>query len=824
MGYRLQQQQRQKTSIKLVYASAGIATMFIAFGAVFMFNIGNVRSALAGYSTTYVWEGKSSSNWNDKNNWDGGKLPQNGDNIVITDKYKHAPVIADDSYFNIYDLNISKGAKLTIKANLEVKDDITIKGSKTQIIIDGGELVVNDHIYVVEKGELISENGIIQLKDDLSIDEGSFTQNGSKAKFETKDDIELLGDNSTAEINDGLVKVELDFDFESGSKKAKQRLEINGGKVYIEGETRFYKTQATDETDQLIEINGGYVEFNEIARLGNTGTTYPGNYIFHITGGETHFNEDLIMNQWKNNPDFSSGSSSSSSSSGLGKQIGEYNLCKVLNIKKWNSGKYKRKNTEQIFVEYNSKIYRMKTGVYWSKNHEPDKSKSYWEEYTCTDLCKVDETWDSGETYKRNNGGDEVYVIHQGVLYDMKQDVWWSKNHEPGSKDGKKYWTELETCFEWSEEKCGNTSMWNSSIEYKRSNSSDVIEVGYDGYVYSLKSNVWYSKNDNPSKSSKWTKEKACNGSSSSSSSSSSGLLSGKSISTMLTSLVTTGEDEFVHEDGKVVFHKNWKRPSGFETKGTGIVHFKNSGKMNLQKGEKYVNLVIDSGVELEMDGDIEVKGDITNYSSKTPTCNSKWITLSGTGNQTISGDYDLIFDNLKVNKTKGEIHLSQDLTINGKITFNSETAIVAKEKSGNKTTTYPVITFEDDATWEGDGWFEGKVRKNGDDAFTFPTGKAGRKGYISITAPSGVSTYDAEYFAESPESGSVGTGLKNVSTKEYWSLEKISGQTVGVTLHWADGAYSGITDETEILVTEWDGSKWQTLGRNDHTGDTESG
>lgn len=799
MKMRQEVKQKQRISTSLIYKTTAFATVFVVLGAVFMFNIGNVRSALAGKTTTRTWEGKHSSDWNSAKNWKDGKLPKNGDNVAVTNKYKYAPEIKKSAFY-VYDLFLSKGAKVTLDGSLVVKDDITVSDSKSAMIMKGGTLAISDHIYLQNGGTFDLSGGTLTVDDDITIEEGKFYQKGAKTVLLTKDGLEFQGGNCYYYLSGGLATITTDLDFESTKSKGKQRLEISGGKIEVKGITRFYKTKAADNTDQMVVVKGGYVTFNEIGRKGNTGTTYPSNFIFEIDGGETHFNEDLIMDQYK-------GSSSGGSSSGKGKKVGSYDICKELKIKAWHSGTYKRKNTEQIWVTYKKKIYKMKSGVYWSKQHAPDKSPSYWTEYKCQDLCSTSADWDSDKEYKRVKGGDDVYVGYKGKLYMMKSGVWWTKNHLP-SQSKSKYWTYVDKCYEWTEEKCGGVAIWNSTTEYKRKSASDKIEVSYDGYVYSLEKKAWYTKNEKPSKHSKvWKKGKKCSGGSSSSGS-------------------TTSEDVFTHKNGKVVFHKKWTRPPGFQSKGNGIVHFKNaSNTMPLQSGEKYVNLVIDAGVTMDLEGDVEVSGDITNNSSKKPTGSNK-IKLTGTGNQSIDGSEKFELQKLEIDKSNGKVYLDQDITITGTLTFTTATGIQAREIGSNKAASEAVMTFEDGATWSGDGWIEGKVRKIGDDAFVFPIGKGGRAANLAMSQPGSSSTFDAEYFNESySNTTSMGTGLKNVSKNEYWSFERAAGTAdVDVTLHWTDGTWSAITDETELLPVEWNGSQWETLGHGSHTGNTSVG
>ena len=162
-------------------------------------------------------------------------------------------------------------------------------------------------------------------------------------------------------------------------------------------------------------------------------------------------------------------------------------------------------------------------------------------------------------------------------------------------------------------------------------------------------------------------------------------------------------------------------------------------------------------------------------------------VTLNGTTAQSIGGTANTSFNNLILNNTGGAITLNRAITIAGTCTF---TAGVMNSTSTN------LITFADNATTTGannganPSYVNGPVRKIGNDAFTFPVGKAGAGyHYCAISAPA-VTTdaFTAEYIrgAASTLGTITASGLSHVSSCEYWSLNRTAGTSaVNVTISW---------------------------------------
>jgi hypothetical protein len=127
--------------------------------------------------------------------------------------------------------------------------------------------------------------------------------------------------------------------------------------------------------------------------------------------------------------------------------------------------------------------------------------------------------------------------------------------------------------------------------------------------------------------------------------------------------------------------------------------------------------------------------------------------------------------------------------------------------------------------------YVSGTVRKTGNTAFTFPTGKGGYYAPIRISAP-GNATYffTAEYFNADPNAvgytaTALGTGLNHVSRCEYWSLLRSAGASnETVTLYWDTPRSCGVTDPGEIRVAGWSGTQWTSWGNGTNNGNVTAG
>ncbi|MFM2285848.1 MAG: hypothetical protein RLZZ543_1345, partial [Bacteroidota bacterium] len=122
--------------------------------------------------------------------------------------------------------------------------------------------------------------------------------------------------------------------------------------------------------------------------------------------------------------------------------------------------------------------------------------------------------------------------------------------------------------------------------------------------------------------------------------------------------------------------------------------------------------------------------------------------------------------------------------------------------------------------------YVNGPIRKIGNDAFTFPVGKAGYYRPISIGAPSNVADhFTAEYFMSNSNAtyshSSKDASINHISTNEYWILNRTGGTSnVIVTLSW-DAVSGGVNSSSNLRVVRWNGSMWKDHGNGGMVGQT---
>jgi len=206
------------------------------------------------------------------------------------------------------------------------------------------------------------------------------------------------------------------------------------------------------------------------------------------------------------------------------------------------------------------------------------------------------------------------------------------------------------------------------------------------------------------------------------------------------------------------------------------------------------------TGGSLSIGGNMSVAG----YTANTST-----VTLDGSSVQTISEPYTLY--NLTMNNSGGAILTGGNLTVTNNLVLTS--GILTSDISDLLilSSTLPVSGASNSS------FVDGPIRNTALDgvnnAFTFPTGNINKYAPIGLSNVSGTSQYTAQYF-KSGHGASLPVGGATASTDEYWTLvENSNSASADVTLNWMDGAYSGITDVSEITIYYDDPGTWVDLG-----------
>ena len=225
-------------------------------------------------------------------------------------------------------------------------------------------------------------------------------------------------------------------------------------------------------------------------------------------------------------------------------------------------------------------------------------------------------------------------------------------------------------------------------------------------------------------------------------------------------------------------------------------------------------------------EGDIVLKGDTGNVIQLGASGVNYKTVLNGNAFQTISiqNEIDDEIYRLVIDKPGGQVSIKDTVTIRSALTLTD--GIIGLEESD-------VLVLPDGVTVTGGSdtsYVDGAIVKEGNDAFTFPLGKAGNYRPITMTAPgSTTDSYAVSYDHRNPNR-IIGDGFGNGSLQyltpiDYWQVEQNNGtNNVSWTIGWEpEDGYNNFTT-SDLRVAGWDGSGWDDLGAVSVTGDTASG
>ena len=195
-------------------------------------------------------------------------------------------------------------------------------------------------------------------------------------------------------------------------------------------------------------------------------------------------------------------------------------------------------------------------------------------------------------------------------------------------------------------------------------------------------------------------------------------------------------------------------------------------------------------------------------------------LKLNGSVDQTLSGTSTYSVSKLTVNKGSGGVILSQPMTID--TTLDLTSGIVTTSSTN-------IISLKASAASSNANslsFINGPIKKIGNSAFVFPTGKATSYRPIEISAPSyATDAFTAEYFNAAQTLGSsMDNTVKFIDNCNYWNLTRTTGSSnVLVKLYW-DNTGCGLLDSSSAHVMNWNGTKWKDLGSGGITGNRNTG
>ncbi|HVI44683.1 MAG TPA: gliding motility-associated C-terminal domain-containing protein [Chitinophaga sp.] len=259
------------------------------------------------------------------------------------------------------------------------------------------------------------------------------------------------------------------------------------------------------------------------------------------------------------------------------------------------------------------------------------------------------------------------------------------------------------------------------------------------------------------------------------------------------------------------------------------------SAQTAVNKGELHIsgNTVVYFGDHFTNDGNYHNSGQVTFKKNMT---NNGTMAANDTGTTFFNG---AVLQQIAGTQPGSFFHVVMNSVVNG-IAYNlSNEMNVRKDMDFTngvmKTTLQGWVTFLNGARAinpSDKSHVSGKVKKTGNESFVYPIGNDSYYRPAGISAPTDNNeTIAAEYFfrngSTSPFDPQLTDGrISGVNKNEYWVLDRESGRTpVTVTLTWNAGKTATMVASLPgVLVARWNGSKWESGGASNPTGNNNEG
>lgn len=221
-----------------------------------------------------------------------------------------------------------------------------------------------------------------------------------------------------------------------------------------------------------------------------------------------------------------------------------------------------------------------------------------------------------------------------------------------------------------------------------------------------------------------------------------------------------------------------------------------------------------------------DYRGNITLVGAVAIGSNGGTMRISGGSNRALNAPAGLTIPRLTMNTTGAPIltvnipvTITNALTLNDGIFFNDENLLTIN--SG------VTVTGGSNASH-----VDGRLRKIGNTAFTYPFGNDGYYAPLTTSALGGATTqhFTGRYFHTNPELAGYSRASKvatlgEINECEYWEFARTNSTvTPTITLAWSADRTCPIVDFNEFIVTQWTGTQWIDLEAAGLTGDDNSG
>ena len=267
----------------------------------------------------------------------------------------------------------------------------------------------------------------------------------------------------------------------------------------------------------------------------------------------------------------------------------------------------------------------------------------------------------------------------------------------------------------------------------------------------------------------------------------------------------------------------NWLN-NAMPSAGDDVIINNGSNQPTLQGNLQLNSLFVRTGATLSLSNrNLSIRSDITNCG--TIAGNTGTVTLNSTSVQVqyLSGSGTYNLTDIIVNNT---FSLSPQLTLNKDVNVSSDLVLTSGIVNTTATNILALGTGATSTSGSATSFVSGPISKAGNTNFVFPTGKGTKWRRTAVTSISASSTYRAEYFGTAFTSTTpVNSPLNNVSSLEYWQVDRIAGTgNANVSLYWENAGQSVVNNCPDLTIARWNGASWDERAGTTVAGSTCSG
>jgi len=195
---------------------------------------------------------------------------------------------------------------------------------------------------------------------------------------------------------------------------------------------------------------------------------------------------------------------------------------------------------------------------------------------------------------------------------------------------------------------------------------------------------------------------------------------------------------------------------------------------------------------------------------------------FNGSNAQTIEGNNSITFNKFTVNNTSSTgITLAAPVNVDNTLTLTD--GLLYTDATNKITMAVGAVTSGGSSS----SYIAGPISANseGTNDIVFGTGKNGKYKEVTLSPSSSSATeFTVDFFNSAySNTSSLAAGLNNVSTVEYFQIDRVSGTAnATVMLTWETDI--GVDDLTSVVVAFWDGTEWTDQGQSASSGNSASG